>query len=295
MSDTQFQSGTVGQKEPLSSFINLNDTILMQGGGNFGDLWRFHSETRNKVVEKFQKNQIIFMPQTINYKSNSKYLKTDQQKLSLNSKLIISTRSSESHMFSVKNFPLAKSILVPDLAFMLTNTDHLFTNYTSIILYDVLILRRTDQESKYSANIWQKAYSQYFNFEYSYLDIDWFNYMESPSFNGNYFKNKKNFQINDLNEYMNKISSQRAILVKKIMSQAKIVVTDRLHASIYSILIGKTHIIVDDKYKKIFNTRETAFSNKSECNAKYLQAFYALNPADAIKAAVDILKSGEYL
>ena len=39
--------------------------ILLNGGGNFGDLWRSHSEFRIKVINNFRTNKIIIFPQTV--------------------------------------------------------------------------------------------------------------------------------------------------------------------------------------------------------------------------------------
>ena len=78
------------------------------------------------------------------------------------------------------------------------------------------------------------------------------------------------------------------------MSQGKIIVTDRMHASIYGVLIGKVQIIVDDRHKKIFNTRESAFFDKNECKPEFLRAYYALDPKDAIQKAVELLDSGTF-
>ena len=144
-------------------------------------------------------------------------------------------------------------MLVPDMAFLLGNIE---TN-SSQILYDVLILRRADKESKYSSTIWYSAYMQIFNFKYSYLDVDWFLYNDINI--SKLYRHRKT--IKGVMPYLKELSESRRLLINKIMSQAKIVVTDRLHASIYSLLIGKPHIVVDDKYKKIFNTRAVSYTH----------------------------------
>ena len=39
--------------------------ILLQGGGNFGDLWRRHQDLRLEVIRAYPKNKIIILPQTV--------------------------------------------------------------------------------------------------------------------------------------------------------------------------------------------------------------------------------------
>jgi hypothetical protein len=85
---------------------------------------------------------------------------------------------------------------------------------------------------------------------------------------------------------------RRTKLINKSLSQGKIIVTDSLYASIYAALMGKVHIIVDEEYKKILNTRESAFYDKNECRPEFLRAYYAHNPEDAIQKAVKLLDSG---
>ena len=266
----------------LSEIINENDIILMQGGGNFGDLWRDERENRNAMLALFPKNQVVFLPQTINYLNlNGKALKEDQSKLSFKTNLVITVRSEDSLFFAMINFRQTKALLVPDAAFMLGNIEI----NSQHILYDVLILRRTDKESNFKSTQWYKAYKAEFTFKYSYLDVDWYSYNESQI--ANTYHTSSN--ITGAMSYLNELAEERRLLINKIMSQAKIVVTDRLHASIYSLLIGKPHIIVHDKYKKIFNARETAFRNKPECSAQNLNEHYAKNPKEAFKLAVKLL------
>ena len=167
---------------------------------------------------------------------------------------------------------------MPDVAFMLGNLrNHFPPSYSSTIKHDVLILRRWDDESKFSVSLWSQAYVEHFRFKFSYLDIDWFSYEEK--------------QLNSSSQdYLEQMSSQREKLINKIMSQSRVVITDRLHASIYSLLIGKPLIIVDEKYKKIFNTLETAFHGKQECDKQFLSYSYATDPMDAVRQAVSTLE-----
>ena len=143
-------------------------------------------------------------------------------------------------------------------------------------IYDILILRRIDHESSFQEKIWKNSYNKYLEFKYSYLDIDWFDYSLNDNFN------------------FNNSSLIRLELSNKILSQGKIIVTDRLHASILSFLLGKPHIIINEKYKKIENTRNLAFKNIDECNSKIVKEYYANDPDEAIFKAVELLKNNFY-
>lgn len=252
------------QEKELRSFINPNTTILMNGGGNFGDLWRINTIKRNNVVSWFKDNIIIFFPQTVNYEKKN-MISSDSDIYASNKNLIMTFRSFESHRFALEHFNKTKSLMIPDVSFMIGNIKPLISP-----LYDILIIRRTDKESKYEKIIWEKSFYDLLRFSYSYLDIDWFYYKEEINLETmGYFNIKLDSHNSSI--YLNKLMEQRKLLINKIISQGKVIITDRLHVSIYSVLLGKPHVIVDEKYKKIFNTRETAFYNKDECKYEYLK------------------------
>lgn len=235
----------------LKGIIARNDTILLHGGGNFGDLYRFHVNNRNFVIYNFPSNKIIILPQTINYK-NEKLAHSDYALYSNATDLIVSARSFESFNFSVKNFPKIRTLFVPDMAFMVGNVKPIAEP-----TYDILVIRRIDKEKNFLLGKWTSIFNHKFNGKYKYIIRDWFDYQD--------VKNYKNLQ---------ELGERRVILMNKIISQARLVITDRLHASIMSLLMGKPHIIINEKYNKIINTRKSAFDGKSECQSRHLNEHY---------------------
>ncbi len=98
--------------------INAETIILCGGGGNFGDLYRKHQNLRNKIVSDFPDNLIIFLPQSIHYKSDD-YLSSDMSLLKKHKNLIIMARDEMSFDL-LKGFQL-NAILTPDTAHYLYN------------------------------------------------------------------------------------------------------------------------------------------------------------------------------
>lgn len=47
------------------------DVIILQGGGNFGDLYLHHQSIRDFIVENYKKNRIIILPQTIYFRNEA--------------------------------------------------------------------------------------------------------------------------------------------------------------------------------------------------------------------------------
>lgn len=66
-------------KKGVNNFIDSknklsSDTIiLMQGGGNFGDLYPSYQAVREKVLEAFPLNKVIFLPQTVHFDNREKF------------------------------------------------------------------------------------------------------------------------------------------------------------------------------------------------------------------------------
>jgi pyruvyl transferase EpsO len=250
----------------LLKTILPNETIFLQGGGNFGDLYRHHNLFRQFIIDLFPNNSIIAFPQTINYQDKSNVQK-DAEIFNEHPNLVLTARSVDSYNFLKKSFPQVKSYLIADMAFMIGNLKPITKP-----IYDIFILRRFDNESSFiDSNVWKHAYNKYLRGKFIYKETDW------------HFNSHKQAQNNQ------ELKHNRLNLVNELLSQGVVIITDRLHASIFSLLIGKPHIIINDKYKKIVNTRQAAFSNKNECESRYLNEFYVENPEEAVQLAVKIL------
>lgn len=90
---------------------------------------------------------------------------------------------------------------------------------------------------------------------------------------------------------MEELPRKRTNIVNHILSKGRVIITDRLHASIASVLMGKQHVIVQDKFKKIENVREAAFGGKSECSSENIHGYYASSIEQAVDIAIRLLDS----
>ncbi len=52
--------------------ITSKDVFLLHGGGNFGDLWFNFQSFRERIMAHYPENRIIFLPQTIHFSSDEK-------------------------------------------------------------------------------------------------------------------------------------------------------------------------------------------------------------------------------
>jgi pyruvyl transferase EpsO len=53
--------------------------ILCQGGGNFGDLYRFFHESRERVLQLYPRNPILVLPQTVYFESQDRFRQSMEQ------------------------------------------------------------------------------------------------------------------------------------------------------------------------------------------------------------------------
>lgn len=135
-------------REYFYSKISLNDTILLHGGGNFGDLFRGQNRRREQLMKYFPHNKFIIFPQTIFY-LNQSLIEIDNKGFSTISDLTISTRSIQSFELAQKSFPNNKILLLPDIAFMIGPIKALREPNV-----DIFILRRIDKEKNFKQQLW---------------------------------------------------------------------------------------------------------------------------------------------
>ena len=52
--------------------IKDDDVFLLHGGGNFGDIWFNFQSFRESILERYPRNRVIFLPQTVHFRSKEK-------------------------------------------------------------------------------------------------------------------------------------------------------------------------------------------------------------------------------
>lgn len=237
--------------------------ILLQGGGNFGDLWRRHQEFRQAVIKAYPENRIIILPQTVFYNDDNIF-EEDAKILNSHNNLHICARDTKSFEYLKKSLT-CNLLLVPDMAFCIPQKT--LDKYRKEETEKALFLERNDPE------LHEYDFSTYIKETGEQLHTgDW------PTMEQN-FKTKK---------YLDKLVSKRYRLkripdiyadcifrpfqVKKgieFISQYRKVYTTRLHVAILSILLGKEIVFFDNSYGKNSSFYETWL--KGAENLKFVQ------------------------
>ena len=221
-------------------------TILLSGGGNFGDLWEQNQTFRERVILDFPGNPIIQLPQSICFQDGTA-LKRAQQRLNSHSRLTLLLRNRQSLDFARNEFR-APSLLCPDMAFCLGPLHR-----PAAVTDRIVLLARMDKES--ATPTWPASPG--------IERLDWLDETQMKSLNGYlwyWIKNRPRVKrlIPWLVSWMqNRIAHARLNRGCRLLARGSAVISDRLHVHILCLLLGVKHFVLDNSYGKVRSYYET--------------------------------------
>jgi pyruvyl transferase EpsO len=242
-------------KAALAAAIG-DGTILMHGGGNFGDIYVYHN-FRLDVLRDFPKNKVIVFPQTVMFYSDLKLAESVQQ-FSSHPDVTIAARDVLSLYRLQKFFGSGiKTVLAPDSAFMLGQLGR-----NGAPRYDVVWIRRTDYEGKYAdftaevvggaadlreTQINMGSFADGIDSHIvgaraagsKLLVADWYQIRRGPEGEAAYR------QLGE--DERSRFWVSRAL---RLISAGRFVITDRLHGHVLCTLTGIPHILLHNLYGK---------------------------------------------
>ncbi|MEX5237757.1 polysaccharide pyruvyl transferase family protein [Kocuria arenosa] len=247
--------------------------IVLQGGGNFGDLYPLHDEFRRYIVQQYPQRRIIMMPQSIYYSSTAS-LRQAIRDYRVGNRLTILLRESRSMDIANEEMPDMDVRFCYDSAL-----GALLPERTVPARDEVLTLARTDAEAIGDSKAVRGN------------SVDWsWGRMNGLSWKthiavGAAFKRLPTLVQNAMLP-VSQYANQRLldINIKAALQQfegSPVVATNRLHAHILSSLLGIPHIVMDNSYGKvsgIYNEYSGGFSTAYWAN----DWIEALNAADSI-------------
>ncbi len=240
--------------------------ILLQGGGNFGDLYAESQRLREEIIATFPNNRIILLPQTMYFRDRAN-LEKARAIFDSHPDLNILVRERRS-LDLVRNEFRTRSLLCPDMAFLLGALP-----YRRAPDIDVLWLWRNDQESAGWAPVgqhvvradWVEGSATVPHHKFELLDRLLSRYPRHLR-----------FLIGALPWFYNALARRRLAYGCRMLTRARTVITDRLHGHILSLLLGIPHVLLDNNYGKVRSFYET-WTKGSEL------VFWADSPDEAIE------------
>lgn len=258
--------------------VPKNAIILLQGGGNFGDIYVDSQMLRLEVIKQFPNNKIIIFPQTIYYQ-NEDILKKQSEIFNAHKNLIICARDSESYKRITKYVDSSKIKLLPDMAFCMDLTSY----HEHSIKNKLLHMKRVDRELNTGYN--DELINQFLLIgnEGKSIDLlDWPSYSMNKTINKfiakmdavEYHLSHKMVRVPVFKHFVNnefglnpKSNMDKYIKtgIDFLNSYDKIATT-RLHGFILSVLLNKEVGFIDNSYGKnstFFNTWISDFERVS--------------------------------
>ncbi|AFY67750.1 polysaccharide pyruvyl transferase family protein [Geitlerinema sp. PCC 7407] len=92
--------------------------ILLQGGGNFGDIWPVNQAFRERIVERYRDRPLILLPQTLHFREQAALERVAKQ-FNAHPDLTLVLRDRRSYATAQQYFDGCKVLLAPDMAFQL--------------------------------------------------------------------------------------------------------------------------------------------------------------------------------
>jgi exopolysaccharide biosynthesis predicted pyruvyltransferase EpsI len=222
------------------------DTVMLfHGGGNFGGLWDTPHLRRNEELHLLRSFKAVMLPQTMTTMDQECRQRT-RAVLADHSDVTLMWRDRKSFETSLTLFPEVRSVLVPDAAFCLFPLRR--PRVTLRAKERISLLARTDREGSGLANAvsgsipvrdWQcvfveKALRRLLRFA---IERDR-RASERPMMR---LRGRLFYAYTLLN----------AQAAARQLTSSDVVVVDRLHAWILSVLLDVPHVVVDTKYEKI--------------------------------------------
>jgi pyruvyl transferase EpsO len=219
------------------------DAILIHGGGNFGDVWPKHQAHRERVVEAFPELPIVQLPQTIQFLDPAARDRA-RAAFSRHERFTVLARDATSARIAREELGV-RTEACPDAAFCLGPRQPVGGPR-----HDLLVLARSDHEQR--ARLTDQPLGE------DVLRADWLDeprppvpWWQAPIEQVTaWYPSRLPFLRPLLSTAYTRAARARVQRGFRLLSQARVVVTDRLHAHILSLLLGIPSVLLDNSYGK---------------------------------------------
>ena len=215
--------------------------IFVHGGGNFGDLWPRHQKFREHLLDRFPDREIIQLPQSIHFDDPARAADAAKA-IARHGNFRLFVRDRPSYDFAAAHFD-CETALCPDMALFIGALDRGPPDV------DVFYLLRTDKERAVGETAGRAGYT-------SRVD-DWL--VERPHSVGSRkllrvlreVRQGRRDRLALRAASYDTAARTRVLRGCRLLSSGRVVITDRLHAHLLSLLLGIPHAVLDNSYGKL--------------------------------------------
>jgi exopolysaccharide biosynthesis predicted pyruvyltransferase EpsI len=223
--------------------IGPDGTILIHGGGNFGDVWPIHQQLREEVLHRFPGHPVLQLPQTVHFSDGTAVART-AAKIRKHGNFTLAVRDRKSLAFARERFE-CNVVLCPDMAFCIGPIAAAASSDQRILL-----LLRSDKEKKDHSPADAILQSP------DLLCTDWLteSYTETRlRSGGRLFADmlQGKGEPTRRGSYYNALAGERVRRGLSQLASFRYIVSDRLHVHILSTLLGRHHALLDNNYGKL--------------------------------------------
>lgn len=231
--------------------------VLINGGGNFGDLYRGQQALRERVLAELTDHPIIQLPQSIHFRTQ-KNLDRVRRLVADHGRVTLITREQRSEQLAREQFE-ADVRLLPDMALALRSLRRVHATPTSDVLWlhrlvgdpeyvdhgadfgpgtrEVEWIRPQDDEPPWTSRARLARQVNGWLMPRCKADPRWARYAWRP-LGATYVPLGEGFVRRGL----------------AIMATGRVLVTDKLHGHILALLAGIPHVVMDNSYGKVSGT-----------------------------------------
>ena len=221
----------------LKKNIKKDDLIILQGGGNMGNVYWRNERIRREVIKHFPYNKKVIFPETIYYEKSEEGQSDFRvsQKIYGNANTYLFAREEKSYEIMKEAYPKCKVFLVPDIVC------YLAPYAVSERSGKIGLCLRSDMEKSADSTVTDRIITllDERSEDYIYLDM----------------MNKSGGKITKHNR--NKIVESK---IREIAG-FKYIITDRLHGMILSYITGTPCIVLGNYNYKVQSFYETWFKD----------------------------------
>ncbi len=235
--------------------VQPGDTIILHGGGNFGDLYPHNHAYRERIIQEYPDHKILIFPQTAFY-SDSEKLKRNADILNGHPDLTLYVRDRTSESL-LRPYLGERVRLMPDMAHQLwPSLHHKAEARKKGEDAGPLILMRTDKEAGGS---FATLDAQKENF----VDWDDVNYKSLSVWKRVFDKiasieGSRNMSLGAANLYFG-VMQHEVEKVSRKLALHDVWITSRMHGGILGLLLNKRVFAVDNNYGKLSSYIDTWF------------------------------------
>ena len=234
------------EEREVGDLVAAGTALLINGGGNFGTQWPHHQHFRERIMTLFPDALIVQMPQSMCFE-NGVALQRSRRVIANCRNLHLLVRDYPSLAFAQANFA-THIALCPDSAFFLSELPPQRADL------DVVYLRRTDKEAETidseppdsSATVAVTDWLQQSRAEQLFQKV------LRALLRRRLLRNTQRVAI-ALHDALARLRVRRGI---RLIARGRCVITDRLHAHVLSILLGRPHVLLDNSNGKVFAFHE---------------------------------------